>query len=52
MNLGISLVDGIILAIIVGLIITNPSGDSAVGNSLTGFSTGTIKALEQPQTNR
>lgn len=31
--------------VIVGLILTNPSGDTQVGTQATNFVTGTIKAL-------
>lgn len=39
------IIGGIITAIIVALIITNPTGDSAVLSGVTNLSTGTIGAI-------
>ena len=47
MNLNFEAIVGIIFAaVIVGLIATNPAGDTAVLGGLTSLSTGTINSVE------
>lgn len=46
MNLAEKIVTGSLAVVALGLLLTNPNGDTALGNAITNTLTGWIKALQ------